>query len=54
MNLGMQLGYSKIDIQQIINSELTALNNRLSGGSWYSVSNKSNVDTAKKDDSVRD
>ncbi|MDD3147787.1 MAG: hypothetical protein PHD82_10820, partial [Candidatus Riflebacteria bacterium] len=27
MNLGMQLGYSKIDIQQIINSELTALKN---------------------------
>ncbi|MBU1108555.1 MAG: TIM44-like domain-containing protein [Candidatus Riflebacteria bacterium] len=32
MNLGMQLGYSKIDIQQIINSELTALKNRLSKG----------------------
>jgi tellurite resistance protein len=28
MNLGMQLGYSKIDIQQIINSELTALKKR--------------------------
>ncbi|PKL46549.1 MAG: hypothetical protein CVV42_16090 [Candidatus Riflebacteria bacterium HGW-Riflebacteria-2] len=30
MNLGMQLGYSKIDIQQIINSELTALKKRSS------------------------
>ena len=32
LNLGMQLGYSKIDIQQIINSELTAMKNRLSAG----------------------
>lgn len=30
MNLGMQLGYSKLDVQQVINSELTALKNRSS------------------------
>ncbi|EKD82275.1 MAG: hypothetical protein ACD_39C01391G0002 [uncultured bacterium] len=41
MNLGMQLGYSKIDIQQIINSELTALKNR------------SGAEPVKSDDSVR-
>lgn len=28
MNLGMQLGYAKLDVQQIINSELTAHRNR--------------------------
>lgn len=29
MNLGMQLGYAKLDVQQIINSELTAHRNRI-------------------------
>lgn len=28
MNLGMQLGYSKLDVQQVINSELSALKRR--------------------------
>ena len=30
MNLGMQLGYSKLDVQQVINFELNALKNRSS------------------------
>lgn len=48
MNLGMQLGYSKIDIQQIINSELTALTKRLSEEPWYSAGTKNSTDSLKK------